>query len=86
MAICEECEQEMDTASDCSANREVEYADGTTLPAIPYHDDDGQRCHDCNVEPGNYHHLGCDSEHCPKCHGQIVACSCEFAEEDEDEE
>jgi hypothetical protein len=33
-------------------------------------------CHDCEVEEGNIHHLGCDMERCPFCGGQLISCDC----------
>jgi hypothetical protein len=36
----------------------------------------GERCHDCNVQPGRYHHSGCDWEECPRCHRQVISCPC----------
>ena len=35
-----------------------------------------QRCHDCGVKDGGFHHPRCDSEICPKCGGQIITCGC----------
>lgn len=40
------------------------------------------RCGDCNVARGGYHHLGCDMQRCPVCRGQLLSCGCHF---DEDE-
>ena len=34
------------------------------------------RCHDCNAEPGELHHPGCDMEVCPRCGGQAIGCDC----------
>lgn len=34
------------------------------------------KCHDCNVEEGKMHHLGCDMEICPFCFGQLISCGC----------
>lgn len=76
MAVCKFCEQEMthlDTV-DCTWNRMVAYPEGPSLPAIPYRGE--QRCHDCNVAKGGFHHPGCDVERCPKCHGQLISCGC----------
>jgi hypothetical protein len=33
-----------------------------------------QRCHDCNVKRGEYHHPGCDEEECPNCRLQMISC------------
>jgi hypothetical protein len=81
MAICNWCEQEMSGkgVDSCEGNKEVEFPDGTRLPAIPYDPEHGggdQRCHDCNIKRGGFHHPGCDMERCPKCKGQIISCGC----------
>lgn len=34
-----------------------------------------ERCHDCGVKKGGYHHPGCDWEECPGCHHQMLMCS-----------
>jgi hypothetical protein len=92
MAVCTICKLEMtDSATvDCTGNREIEYPDGTTLPALQYAGDD--RCHDCYIVPGGYHHLGCDMERCPRCAGQLVSCGCldtddnDYSEDDDDDQ
>ena len=33
-------------------------------------------CHDCDAVEGLYHSLGCDVAVCPRCHGQLLSCSC----------
>jgi hypothetical protein len=42
--------------------------------------DSGTYCHDCGIlnKTGNYHHIGCDMEQCPKCGGQLCSCGCDF--------
>lgn len=80
---CDWCGQNILEVSDCSANREVEYPDGNKLPSIPFEDHYGLRCHHCNIEPGNYHHPGCDMERCPQCGGRLMSCSCLDEEENE---
>lgn len=31
-------------------------------------------CHDCGAKPGQLHDLGCDTERCPLCGGQMLQC------------
>lgn len=90
--ICMFCGERMLVTDDCRKNRTQDYTDGTSLPAIPYgsegralfgrHDDGtpmtGNRCHDCNVIIGGYHHPGCDVEECPRCHHQLISCDCKL--------
>ncbi|GAC1352742.1 MAG: hypothetical protein NVS3B20_15690 [Polyangiales bacterium] len=33
-------------------------------------------CPDCGTYYGDVHQVGCEVEECPKCGGQVVACSC----------
>lgn len=80
MAICSECGREMLTADSCSVQT-VKFPDGFALPSVPHMGD--ERCHDCNVAPGGFHHPGCDMESCPRCGGQLISCGC-LAEEDDD--
>lgn len=41
------------------------------------------KCRDCGIRPGGFHHPGCDSERCPRCGGQLISCGC-LDEEDDD--
>lgn len=90
MSICKWCETEMQSHPDtCTGNTIIEFPDGTKLPAMPYTPDYGgpsQRCHDCGIAFGGFHHPGCDMERCPKCpghwqngkfyNGQLISCGC----------
>jgi len=33
-------------------------------------------CRDCGIREGQTHHLGCDTEQCPFCGGQLISCDC----------
>lgn len=81
MAICKHCGQEMTTASSClrvpvvsggEEHEPVRYGAETRFGAPPSE----KRCHDCWVEPGGYHHPGCDWEECPVCGRQLISCDC----------
>jgi len=82
-AICRWCKKEM-TVKTCRANTEVDFPDGVALPSSPDHFGEvGDRCHDCNIVNGGFHHPGCDVERCPKCGGQLITCGCLDDEEEE---
>lgn len=38
------------------------------------------KCHDCGVDPNNFHINGCDVERCPNCGRQSISCDCEDSE------
>ncbi|HZC20566.1 MAG TPA: hypothetical protein VE223_02875 [Nitrososphaeraceae archaeon] len=42
-----------------------------------YHfDEEGGRCHDCQVRHGRIHHAFCDVGKCPVCDDQFISCNC----------
>jgi hypothetical protein len=87
MAICEHCDQEMLEATSCRVD--VLHVGGIPLPVARFGAELRHptppgwvgRCHDCGVELGGYHHLGCDMTECPRCGGQLLSCGCEFDED-----
>jgi len=81
-AICDLCQQEMCPGQGCTLSTitsagitydRIKAGDGGDYEPIT---EPGDFCHDCNVTLGQYHHLGCDMERCPVCHGQIIGCGC----------
>jgi hypothetical protein len=75
---CDWCNEEMLTAKTCT-QKYVEFPDGSILQPIPYN---GEKCNDCGVQDGGFHHPGCDRERCPRCGGQLISCGCIDTEED----
>ena len=66
---------------------------GRAIAMIPWGSESGwratRRCGDCGVQPGSFHHPGCDMQECPICHGQMITCGCRFDEDgplDDDED
>ncbi|MCL2124198.1 MAG: hypothetical protein FWH34_08895 [Desulfovibrionaceae bacterium] len=83
-AACDICKQEMKPGNDCTLAAVT--CGGKVYPRIKTGDKDDflpnvaerKYCHDCNSAVGQYHHLGCDSERCPICRGQMFICDCEL--------
>ncbi len=77
MSICKFCGKEMmrERTRTCGP-APVLFPDGETFPAVKHQNEEGNRCHDCNVAPGGFHHPGCSVERCPRCGGQLITCGC----------
>lgn len=86
MAMCTWCEQEMKTARSCRVD--VLHRGGEAVHLLPWgagrRGGTTERCGDCGVQPGGYHHLGCDLQPCPVCGGQMLSCGCRFDEDGPD--
>jgi hypothetical protein len=81
----------MTTAASCSV--QALHRNDVPIPLRPWGSEHGWRangrCGDCGVQPGGFHHLGCDIQECPVCSGQMLSCGCRFDEdppEDDDDE
>ena len=90
MAECQYCDQEMTTAATCEVTEF--HLDGVPVPLTPYRPERGRgvsapdRCGDCGVRPGGFHHIGCDMQRCPLCRGQFMWCDCRFDEDGDDDD
>lgn len=75
MAICTWCEREMTEAASCTVT--VLHQQGEAIAVTKFGTERGwprmERCGDCGVERGGYHHPGCDIRRCPVCGGQMFS-------------
>lgn len=81
MAICVDCGREMTTAASCTTT--TLHIGDLPFPMARHRRSGDGRCGDCGVEPGGYHHLGCDLAGCPRCGRQLISCGCPFDELDD---
>src|SRR5665213_4181947 len=81
MTVCTFCDREMNDNISCDI---APYrVGGELLQPIRWGDersgssfDTDHPCRGCGTPPGSVHHIGCDYEQCPACHGQINICPC----------
>jgi len=69
--ICQ-CGQPMESGLACTI---LQMRGESRLPCTPAEAPYGY-CHDCLVQPGQLHHVGCDMERCPVCGDQAISCDC----------
>ncbi|GJM36883.1 MAG: hypothetical protein DHS20C19_02500 [Acidimicrobiales bacterium] len=86
MAVCHWCDEEMPKGGSCSV-AEL-HRGGTSVAMIPFGDErprwSGEKCGDCGVRRGGFHHPGCDIQRCAVCRGQMLSCGCRFDEDGPD--
>ena len=87
MAVCSWCHGEMTIANSCTAD--AFHRNGRRVDMIPFGDEPGrrtggERCGDCGVFRGGWHHPGCDLQTCPACGRQLLSCGCRFDEDEPD--
>jgi hypothetical protein len=87
MAVCSWCIGEMETAISCTVA--AFHRDGRRFHMVPFGDEPGRRtssdrCGDCGVTRGGWHHPGCDLQRCPACGRQLISCGCLFDEDGPD--
>ena len=77
--ICSYCSKELPTPESCTC-RTIKYRP-RTVPRIRFGREENswctERCADCGVLLGGYHHANCSHEICPMCGDQVLLCSCE---------
>jgi hypothetical protein len=67
---------------DNSNTKSIIFIDDKPYKRIKYGDEDddwdsgNHKCGDCGTKEGEYHHIGCDIEVCPKCGFQLITCDC----------
>ena len=80
-AKCEDCKREMTPGGGCTMTHVAKSEKGEEVLRITcggpgdWGDEcPGGNCGDCNADPGQIHHVGCDIERCPGCGGQMLGC------------
>lgn len=80
--ICWRCNNDRQFSTTCICSK-INYL-GTVYPPIKFGEEknsdykDMDRCYDCNVIKGGFHHNGCEAEECPRCGGPMLICGCPY--------
>lgn len=80
--VCSRCNNDIQFSSTCICSKVV-YNDKTFMP-VKFGEEkntdfsDIERCNDCNVIKGAFHHNWCEAEECPKCGNPMLICKCPF--------
>lgn len=87
MAVCSWCDGEMETADSCSVD--AFHRNGRRFHMVPFGAEPDRRtsvdrCGDCGVTRGGWHHPGCDVQPRPACGRQLISCGCQFDEDEVD--
>lgn len=89
---CEWCGQDIaDPATKtCTLGHFTDYRDHPHVDRIRFGLERGseplmpdERCNDCGVAAGGFHHPTCDIEQCPVCFGQAIGCDCAIVTDDD---
>jgi hypothetical protein len=81
MTVCAFCDREMNHNISCDIApyriggellQPIRWGDERSCSSL----DADHPCQGCGTPPGSVHHIGCDYEQCPACHGQINICRC----------
>jgi hypothetical protein len=82
MAICSFCNHDMSSGESCTETHL--HIGGTAVPLPVYRKTRRlplDRCGDCGVAEGGFHHPGCDLQDCPRCGRQLAfMCDCPWDE------
>ncbi|MDD5205866.1 MAG: hypothetical protein PHS17_10615, partial [Desulfobacterales bacterium] len=83
--ICEVCGKDIEKVHGCIESNV--YIDGRWYTRKRYTNDNVNalleadlHCGDCGVEPGKYHHWGCNMEQCPRGGRQLISCECNMGD------